>query len=59
MATDILQLIGIALSKLDWSYVTLSRVHYFDDKRAPEVKGEFRWQERPFAYELYHVVEIW
>ena len=58
MATDILQLIGIALSKLDWSYVTLSRVHYFDGKRAPEAKGEFRWQERPFAYELYHQLRL-
>jgi hypothetical protein len=54
MSADIIELLRTALENLDWNYVTLSRVQYFDGKKPPEFASEAHWLERPFAYELYH-----
>jgi hypothetical protein len=42
-----------AISNIDWSFVTLSRLRY-DGSHEPVAIGERRWQERQFAYEIYH-----
>jgi len=48
----ILNALQVALSKLDWDFVTPSRVDYSGTEPA-EIAAQI-WQERLFAYELYH-----
>src|SRR6266567_9190786 len=54
MSVDFVKLLCTALENLDWNYVTLSRVQYFEGKKPPELNSKAHWLERPFAYELYH-----
>ena len=54
--TMILNALQVALSKLDWDYVTPSRVDY--SGAAPVETAAQAWQERIFAYELYHQLRL-
>lgn len=54
--TVILDALQVALSKLDWDFVTPSRVDY--SAAAPAKIAPQIWQERLFAYELYHQLRL-
>lgn len=54
--TVILDALLQALNNLDWDYVTPSRVDYRGAE--PAVIAEQNWQERLFAYELYHQLRL-
>jgi hypothetical protein len=48
----IVEIIKEALEKLDWQFITPSRYDYRARKRI--TAEQKTWQERTFAYELYH-----
>jgi hypothetical protein len=52
----ILNALQEALSKIDWDFVTPSRVDYSGVEPA-EIAAQ-TWQERLFAYELYHQLRL-
>ena len=52
----ILDVLAIALSKLDWDFVTPSRIDY--KKAEPREVAAQNWQERLFAYEIYHQLRL-
>jgi hypothetical protein len=52
----ILDALQEALSKLDWSFVTPSSVNYSEAASAESAVQT--WQERMFAYELYHQLRL-
>src|SRR5260370_35144885 len=54
MKADFIDLLRKALENLDWNYVTLSRVQYFQEKNPPQSANKAHWLERPIAYDLYH-----
>jgi hypothetical protein len=54
--TVILDALQTALSNLDWSFVTPSRIDYTGAGPA-EIAAQ-AWQERLFAYELYHQLRL-
>lgn len=50
---DVLKSISTAVETIDWRFVTLSRLQYANGLE-PIGQNDPRWQERPFAYEIYH-----
>jgi hydroxypyruvate isomerase len=51
--------IAAAVENIDWQFVTLSRSQYANGYE-PLGQSDPRWQERPFAYEIYHQLRyIW
>lgn len=52
-----IELIKSSVEKIDWSYVTLSRLRY-GDGCVPVGLGDPHWLERPFAYEIYHQLRL-
>ena len=52
----ILNALQEALSKIDWDFVTPSRVDYSGAE--PAETATQTWQERLFAYELYHQLRL-
>ena len=58
MPNTILDTLEDALKNLDWKFITPSRCNYKDNEQTPIDLKIQKWQERMFAYELYHQLRV-